>query len=78
MPPPPATRGLLSVLERGENGSWAPTRKGIDEFTDVTVDDDILLGFNAMVSRTPCPAASTCPTQPNPSHDLDFPFESRR
>jgi hypothetical protein len=45
----PSERGLLSILERGESGKWSKSGKDFDEFTEASVDDDIIIGFNLLV-----------------------------
>ena len=70
-------RGLLAILERDESGKWSKVDKDFDEFSEATVEDDIIIGFNVLVrisaesciarlqvARTlpaECAGASPCP-----------------
>ena len=42
-------RALDDILERAADGSWSRCEKGFDEFSEVTVEDDIIVGFNLLV-----------------------------
>ena len=42
-------RALDDILERAADGSWSRCEKAFDEFSEVTVEDDIIVGFNLLV-----------------------------
>ena len=50
MPPRQAERKLTAVMEQHKSGGWRISKKSLDQFSEITVADDILVGFNALVS----------------------------
>jgi hypothetical protein len=44
-----STRGLIAILERGASGKWSRSNKDFDEFSEATVEHDIIIGFNLLV-----------------------------
>ena len=42
-------RSLLAVVEQDAKGVWRRSKKPLDAYSEISVEYDILIGFNALV-----------------------------
>ena len=47
-------RSLLAVVEQDANGVWRRSKKPLDAYSDISVEYDILIGFNCLVCALAC------------------------